>query len=342
LRTFFFSNCIMKTASFIAVANAARIPTVPLGKSGVHAPMVITGTFQLNETEAYDAVAAALSVGFTGAHCDWTYFNMPGCGKALAEAGVNRGFKRLEFYLQASVGGYGYWWDKFPENATAAEGTRIQIEQTFKELDVEYVDHMFLHMPPQSTLSYQSCAKADAAGEKTRQETIDQWEVMEEYYFKGKIRSLGVSNFCPDCFDFLDKVRVKPVLNQLANHVGWGADPKGTWSDNAARGVQVQAYSPLGHGSELDPEVLHGNLTMKIAAAHNKSTAELALKWLVANDIPLVVQSSNPKHLASDIDLWSWDLTEDDKKQLDEPFSATPFGGSWCCNSWDTTSAVTV
>jgi 2,5-diketo-D-gluconate reductase A len=329
------------TSALVAVANA-KIPTIRLGNSHVHAPMVITGTFQLNETEAYDAVKAASDVGFTGAHCDWTYFNMPGCGKALAEAGVNKGFKRLEFYLQASVGGYGYWWDHFPENSTAAEGTRIQIEQTFEELGVDYVDHMFLHMPPQSILSYQSCAKADAAGEKSRQETIDQWRVMEEYYFKGKIRSLGVSNFCPDCFDFLENARVKPVLNQLSQHVGWGTDPLGVWTDNANRGVQVQAYSPLGHGSELDPEVLHGNQTTKVAAAHNRSTAEVALKWLVANDIPLVVQSSNPKHLASDIDLWSWDFTEDEKKELDQPFSETPPAPAWCCSSWDVTSAVTV
>lgn len=193
-----------------------------------------------------------------------------------------------------------------------------------------------------SVLSYQSCAKADDDGQDSRQQTIDQWNVMEEYYFKGKIRSLGVSNFCPDCFDFLKDARVQPVLNQLSMHVGWGTDPLGIWSDNKKRGAQVQAYSPLGHGSELDPEVLHGNLTMEIAAAHNKSTAELALKWLVDNGIPLAVQSSNPKHLASDIDLWSWDLTKAEKKQLDEFASAAPIAPSWSCSSWVASSEVAV
>lgn len=328
------------TVTTTAVASEwpwEKVPTIQLGHSGVRMPMVVTGTFQLNETEAYDAVKAALDVGFTGAHCDWTYFNMPGCGKALREAGVNRGFKRSQFYLQASVGGYGYWWDKFPENTTAAAGTRIQLDATLKELDVDYLDHVFLHMPPQSTLSYQSCKKAEEAGEKSRQETIDQWRVMEEYYFRGKIRSLGVSNFCPDCFDFLDHAVVKPVLNQLAMHVGWGADMLGIWSWNRQRGVVPQAYSPLGHGSQLDPEVLHGNITTRVAQAHNKSTAEVALKWLVDNNIPLAVQSSNPNHLSADIDLWSWHFTSEEKKLLDEWVDSAPIGPAWACNSWNTT-----
>merc|ERR550539_2272742 len=135
---------------------------------------------------------------------------------------------------------------------------------------------------------------------------------------------------------------IKPVLNQLAMHVGWGVDMLGIWSFNRNRGIVPQAYSPLGHGSQLDPEVLHGNITTRIAAAHNKSTAELALKWLVANGIPLAVQSTNPKHLAADIDLWSWHFTADEKKLLDDWVDATPVGPAWACNSWNTTFDVLI
>jgi len=258
----------------------------------------------------------------------------------LEEAGVNKGFKREQFYLQASVGGYDYCWDKFPNGTSVADGTQMQIDQTLKELGVEYVDHMFLHMPPSDMLSYQSCAAAVDAGEKTCEEIMDQWKVMEKAHFEGKIRSLGVSNFCPDCFDCLKGAVVKPVLNQLQMHVGMGVDMKGIWTDNAQRGITPQAYSPLGHGSELDPEVLHGNITTRIASAHNKSTAELALKWLVANNVPLVVQSSNPKHLASDMDLWSWDLAKEEKDELDNWVDDNPIGPSWACSSWDPADAT--
>merc|ERR1711862_372885 len=130
--------------------------------------------------------------------------------------------------------------------------------------------------------------------------------------------------------------------NQLAMHVGWGKDMLGQWSYNRNRNVVPQAYSPLGHGSELDPDVLHGNLTTKIAAAHNKSTAELALKWLVANNIPVAVLSTNKAHLASDIDLWSWDLTDEEMDTLNNWVDDAPISPSWCCADWSINESVSV
>jgi aryl-alcohol dehydrogenase-like predicted oxidoreductase len=109
----------------------------------------------------------------------------------LKEAEVNRGWKRHQFFLMASVGGYGYWWDKFPNGTDAAAGTRIQIEETLKHLDVDYLDHMFLHMPPQSMLAYQSCAVAEQNGTSTCEEMMSQWKVMEEYVRNGKSNPLG-------------------------------------------------------------------------------------------------------------------------------------------------------
>merc|ERR1712072_1002887 len=115
-------------AAAVAAVSAKTVPTIPLGDSGVHMPMVVVGTFTLNETEAYEAVSNALSVGFTGAHCDWSYFNLPGCGKALKEA-FDGNLKRENLYLQASVSGYGFFTDHLPANISAAEATKIQIDE---------------------------------------------------------------------------------------------------------------------------------------------------------------------------------------------------------------------
>merc|ERR1711881_660193 len=90
-----------------------------------------------------------------------------------------------------------------------------------------------------------------------------------------------------------------------------------------------------GRMGAFDPEVLHGNLTNKIAKAHNKSAADVALKWLGANMIPLAVQSMNPAHLAADIDLWSWSFTPDEKHELDNWLSGSKISPSWLCHDWD-------
>jgi len=247
--------------------------------------------------------------------------------------------------MGASVGGA----DCFPTvlpplNYTAAEQTRLVIEQTFERLPVDYLDHFFLHQPPSEVLGYGSCS-ATPHPEETCKAIMDQWLVMEEYVKKGKIRSLGISNFCPDCFNCLDydKMTVKPVLNQLEMHLGWGKDMLGVWTYNRKRGIVPQAYTPLGgRQGAFDPTVLNSTLAKKIGAAHNKSAAGVALKWLTDNNIPLSVQSMNPAHLASDIDLWSWNFTAEEMHELDTWLSGSPVAPSFECRVWNTTSEVAI
>jgi diketogulonate reductase-like aldo/keto reductase len=103
-----------------------------------------------------------------------------------------------------------------------------------------------------------------------------------------------------------------------------------------AHGVQTQAYSALGNTPTTHKpsnDILHGPLTTKIAAAHNKSTVQVALKWIVQSGIPAVTKSSNPAHLASDLDLWSWDLTADEMDQLNNhPKVDSPTYPSYACS----------
>jgi diketogulonate reductase-like aldo/keto reductase len=92
-----------------------------------------------------------------------------------------------------------------------------------------------------------SCTKTKDPA-KTCEEIMEQWQEMEKYVKNGKVKSLGISNFCPDCFSCLDfaAMTVKPVLNQNEMHVGWGKDMLGIWTYNRVRGIVPQAYSPLG------------------------------------------------------------------------------------------------
>jgi diketogulonate reductase-like aldo/keto reductase len=136
---------------------------------------------------------------------------------------------------------------------------------------------------------------------------------------------------------------VKPVLNQLEMHVGWGKDMLGIWTYNRKRGIVPQAYTPLGgRDGAFDPTVLHANITKRIGAAHNKSAAQVALKWLTDNNVPLSVQSMNPVHLAGDIDLWSWSFSAAEMKELDAWLSGSKVAPSFQCRDWNVTSDVSL
>merc|ERR1711933_158466 len=117
----------------------------------------------------------------------------------------------------------------------------------------------------------------------------------------------------------------------------------GMWSYNRERGIVPQAYTPLGgRDAWADPTVLSANITKRIGAAHNKSAADVALKWLVDNQIPLLVQSMNSAHLAADIDLWSWYFTLDEMHELDTWLSGSKIAPSFVCKDWNITEDVTV
>ena len=107
---------------------------------------------------------------------------------------------------------------------------------------------------------------------------------------------------------------VVPMVNQVQFHVGMGNDPEGLFSYAKAHNITMQAYSPLGDGKK---ELITGNMTTTIGKAHQKSGAQVALKWIVAQGIPLVTKANSASFLAEDIDLFSWELTAAEKSTLD-------------------------
>ena len=82
---------------------------------------------------------------------------------------------------------------------------------------------------------------------------------------------------------------------------------------NAARGIAVQAYSPLGSGS-----LAHDPLLVRIGAAHGgRSAAQVALRYIVQKNVTIATQSTSPAHLAQDVDIFAWALTPAEMAALD-------------------------
>jgi 2,5-diketo-D-gluconate reductase A len=107
-----------------------------------------------------------------------------------------------------------------------------------------------------------------------------------------------------------------------------GTDPIGLKSYLKGKNITMQAYSPLGDGSK---ELITGELVTSIAKAHGKASgATVALKWLVQSGVPLVTKASDPTYMKEDIDLFGWELTDAEMKQLND--ATTPSGSpSFVC-----------
>jgi len=277
----------------------------------VNLPLISAGSGGKDSSWTYTSFKAALSAGFTALDTAHEYGNQDGAGKAISE--VNR----TSVFVETKVPGCLV--DGSMLNPFKCYNETVQVfENNLELLNVSYVDLVLIHYPPLEVFVTRSCGNLTGSCQMVRA----QWKAMEEFYSSGKARAIGVSNYCPSCFDCIESTKVQPMVNQLQYHVGMGPDPQGMMSYCKTKGCIVQAYGSLGN-PPLDPrdpgpshEILYGNLTTSIAKAHNKSTVQVALKYIVAQGIPTVTKSGNPVHLAEDLDLWSWELDPDEMQAL--------------------------
>jgi len=316
----------------VQAAAAAGPPTVTL-RNGVKMPMIAAGSWQYNSSQAYESIRAALAAGFTMVDTAFDYHNQDGVGRALAAV------PREGVFLETKVPGC--LLDPSMLNPFRCyESTKKDLEADLRLLDVSYLDLAILHFPPGQTMALRSCGNLAGSCQMAR----EQWRAMEEFYKAGKLRAIGVSNYCPSCFDCLSNAEVFPMVNQVQYHIGMGVDPAHFMSYARGRGVVTQAYSVLGNApwtGHAAEEITRGKLTSSIGRAHGKSAVQVALKWVVEQGVPAVTKSSNPKHLASDLDLWSWNLTADELAALNS--KKTPWGyPSFACNFAESTPSLVV
>jgi 2,5-diketo-D-gluconate reductase A len=188
--------------------------------------------------------------------------------------------------------------------------TAADIDADLFELGFRNVDLILLHFPPRP---FPWRPAADCGRLRA------QWRALEDAFKAGKARAIGVSNFCPSCFECLaapgadaadPAATVVPAVNQVQLHVGMGAvlaDPKGIAGYCAEKGVLLQAYSPLGDARSKD--LISGPLVSAIGAEVGRSGVQIALKWVAQSGLALVTKSNTAQHLADDIDLFDWTLT---------------------------------
>ena len=278
--------------------GAAPIPTVTIAE-GVELPMAGLGTWQYNSSVAESAVLAALRMGYTHIDTALGYKNQDGVGRALAASGRPRD----SYFVTSKIpGGLSYKETK--------QALHLALEQLFPGQKDAYVDLMLVHFP----------ADWDGNGGKVLRQ--QEWKALEAFSKAGKASAIGVSHYCQshleDLFEIAD---IKPAVNQVQYHVGMG-----TAGVNATDfkeydkqvGVVYESFSPLCgpcDGSDKT-ELITGKLVTSIGAKYGKTGPQVALKWQVQQGIPVIPKSSNPLHLAQNIDLFSWTLSAEDMATL--------------------------
>jgi 2,5-diketo-D-gluconate reductase A len=178
-------------------------------------------------------------------------------------------------------------------NASAVEAT---IEYDLAQLMVSQVDLLLIHTPGKSA--------ADIA---------TTWATMEAALAAKKTRAIGVSNFVTSTLEALLKTaNVVPAVNQISFSIG--KVDSATIAYCKSKAITIEAYSPLGH---TGAPVLKLPAVTKIAAAHNKSAAAVALRYIVQSGHSFVTASGESAYDKEDLALFDWSLTTSEMATLD-------------------------
>ena len=243
-------------------------------------PLVGFGTYKVTDkTEGKASLLYAIKVGYRLIDTAQVYENEKLVGEAIRESGI----PREEFFITTKL------------HFKAFDNPIPKLEQSFKDLGVDYIDLVLLHWP------YSNYFHA--------------WKVLEDYYKQGKIKAIGVSNFDPGrLIDFLNNVEIKPFINQIEVNIYSQRKEELDWYKKYD--IPVEAYSPLGHGSL--PELVEESILKKIAKAHNKTAAQVALRFIVQKGIPIIPKSSHSERIEQNFDILDFSLTEEEIKDIEK------------------------
>ncbi|MDR1201350.1 MAG: aldo/keto reductase [Tannerellaceae bacterium] len=243
-------------------------------------PILGFGTLSLNGATGENSVAEAISLGYRLLDTATTYGNEESVGKGIKKSGIDR--EELFITTKLWVDDMGY------------EKAKKAFDVSLKKLDVDYVDLYLIHRP------------------RPREDIKGSWKAMEELYKAGKIKAIGVSNFDSEQLEeLLSYAEIKPAVNQIETHTFFHQFE--TQELLQKMGIQMEAWSPLAGGRN---DIFSNPVLATIGKKHNKSNAQVALRWIIQRGIITIPRTSDKEYMLENLNIFDFELDNDDLKQI--------------------------
>ncbi|AXZ22323.1 aldo/keto reductase [Staphylococcus warneri] len=251
--------------------------TIKLNET-IEIPALGFGVFQIPQEQTKDSVVNAIQAGYRHIDTAQSYMNETEVGEGIKASGIDRS----ELFVTTKV---------WIENVNY-ENTLKSIERSLERLQLDYIDLVLIHQP--------------------YNDVYGSWKALEELQENGKIKAIGVSNFGVDrVVDLGIHNNVQPQVNQIE------INPFHQQEDEVQslqkEGVLVEAWAPFAEGKNN----LFSNETLQnIGDKYGKSIAQVVLRWLVEKDIVVLAKSVNPERMKQNLDIFDFELTDEDKAQI--------------------------
>lgn len=241
-------------------------------------PKLGYGTWQLEGEDCLTGVRHALDLGYRHVDTAQAYGNEELVGQAIDDSDVDRD----DIFLTTKV-----WKDN-----VAPDDVIASTEESLNKLDTGWIDLLLIHWPVE-----------DVPFEKTL-------DAMMELVEQDKVRHIGVSNFTPTQLKrAADHAPI--VCNQVEYHPFLNQDDLLDIVDD--RDMFLTAYSPLARGRVLEDETLR-----EIADGHDKSPAQIAIRWLFQQDnVAAIPKAAGADHRRENFDIFDFKLSPEEMERID-------------------------
>ena len=249
-------------------------------------PQFGLGVFQIpGDEKTKEACLEAFKLGYRHIDTAHAYQNERGVGQAVKESGI----PREEIWITTKL-----WPSEYGEGKTAKA-----IDKMLERLQTDYIDLLLLH---QQFGAY-----------------LGAWKDMEKAVAEGKVKSIGLSNFESERLEeILVAATIKPSVLQVECHPYYQQND--LKKRIAAYNTVIESWYPLGHG---DAALIEEPVFTKLAEKYGKTNAQIILRWHIQEGIIVFPKSSNPVHIKENIDIFDFELTEEEMneiRQLDKGF----------------------
>lgn len=297
--------------------SKVNIPNIELA-DGNKLPILGFGTSDVNGNDFNDAgcqaIIHAIKSGYRFIDTAALYRNEEGVALAVEHCIKEGIVKREDLYICTKV------WCTAHKRETVMKACR----ESLKRLKMDYIDLYLIHWPVAYQEDGDPINPIDPKTGKPRYSNTpvtETWKGMEDVKDAGLSRSIGVSNFNHLMTDEIFAIcKHRPVVNQVECHAYLSQEKLHQYSKK--NNIILNAYCPIGSPGSSAKEipksewVMNNSLVQELAKKHNKSSAQILLRYLIQRNIPPIPKSVTPKRIEENLEVFDFQISNEDMDRL--------------------------